>query len=231
MGKNVLIVDDNPSDMILSSAIIEEHNCAVMTAENGMEALEVLTHNPVDMFVIDLQMPKMGGIELIKRIRLMDRFKKTPIIVMSARGESKDVMLAVQVGADDYAVKPIDHQVFEEKITRYLGNNEGWEEYPVQLLKSDVTGTRVTGFDIISVSEVGMTVQSDVPWDETQLHEVRAKLLEEKGIGTLKARIKEKLKVNGRYQMRLFFVGTNEKTRQGLRLICRDLWQKKQKAG
>ena len=118
MSKYVLVVEDNPSDLMISSAMVESMGLVPITATNGIEALDQLGEYEFQLFIVDLQMPKMGGIDLIKRIKKIEEVKTVPIIVTSARKESKDVKGAVLAGAQDYLVKPLDKQVFAEKLKK-----------------------------------------------------------------------------------------------------------------
>ena len=75
MSKYVIVVDDNPSDLILASALVEALGVPVLKAEGGFEALEHVDENDVCLIIVDLQMPKMSGIELLKRLQRIEKVK------------------------------------------------------------------------------------------------------------------------------------------------------------
>ncbi len=99
----LLIVDDEQkiSGMLKKYAIFEGHQ--VMEAADGFTAVELCETNDFDMIIIDVMMPELDGFSTVKAIR---RFKQTPVIMLSARGEEYDKNHGFEVGVDDYVVKP-----------------------------------------------------------------------------------------------------------------------------
>ena len=85
MPGQVLVVDDNMSDLIMTSNHVESEGYETVQANNGIDALDKLAYHQFSLFIIDLQMPRMGGIELIQRLKRMSEMKDTPILVTSAR--------------------------------------------------------------------------------------------------------------------------------------------------
>jgi len=99
----LLIVDDEQKirEMIKKYAMFEGHQ--VMEAADGFTAVELCESNDFDMIIIDVMMPELDGFSTVKAIR---RFKQTPVIMLSARGEEYDKIHGFEVGVDDYVVKP-----------------------------------------------------------------------------------------------------------------------------
>ncbi len=106
--QNVLIVDDNPSDMAVAKHCVEKLGMNAVSASGGFEALELLDQYHFDIYIVDLQMPKMSGIDLLKRIKPIAEKSKGSMLVMSGRSRPTDIEQAIRVGAKDYVVKPID---------------------------------------------------------------------------------------------------------------------------
>lgn len=99
----ILVVEDDPSISKLISITLEMHQYLYRTAKNGNEAiLEILSNKP-DIIILDLGLPDMDGIDVIKKVR---SWSTVPIIVVSARGEDRDKIEALDGGADDYLTKP-----------------------------------------------------------------------------------------------------------------------------
>lgn len=99
----ILVVEDDPSISKLISITLEMHQYLYRTAKTGNEAiLEILSNKP-DIIILDLGLPDMDGIEVIRKVR---GWSTVPIIVVSARGEDKDKIEALDGGADDYLTKP-----------------------------------------------------------------------------------------------------------------------------
>lgn len=99
----ILVVDDEPLYLRLLQINLLTEGYEVITATNGEDALEAIsTHSP-DLVLLDIMMPKLDGITATERIR---QFSNVPIIMLTARGEEQDRVLGLNVGADDYIVKP-----------------------------------------------------------------------------------------------------------------------------
>lgn len=99
----ILVVEDDCAIRNLITTALETHDYRFMTAQNGETAiLEVLSHNP-DVILLDLGLPDMDGIEIIRKVR---GWSKMPVIVVSARSEDQDKIQALDAGADDYLTKP-----------------------------------------------------------------------------------------------------------------------------
>ncbi|ACI20983.1 response regulator [Thermodesulfovibrio yellowstonii] len=113
---SVLVVDDSISVRKTLQSVLEAKKLRVYTAKDGVEALNLLERNKVDMVVTDLEMPVMHGYELISRLRKDARFKNLPIIVLTSRGTKKHEEKAFELGADGYIVKPFDEKTIEEEI-------------------------------------------------------------------------------------------------------------------
>ncbi len=109
--KVILIVDDDERNLIALQMVLENYGPTLLTAQDGMEALEILRQNPAtDLVLIDVMMPEMDGYETIKRIRLENRYKKLPIIVLTAKAMKSELEKCLSVGASDYLSKPVDVQ-------------------------------------------------------------------------------------------------------------------------
>lgn len=99
----ILIVEDDKAVRNLISTTLEMHQYQYLISQNGTSALlEITSHNP-DVILLDLGLPDIDGIEIIQKIR---SWSNTPIIVISARNEDQDKILALDAGADDYLTKP-----------------------------------------------------------------------------------------------------------------------------
>ena len=104
-GKTVLIVEDD--QLLLNSLRIklEKMGYRVLTASDGQEGLHLAVTETVDLILVDILMPKMDGITMITRLRPLIP-KTIPIIILTAKGEEVDRIVGLELGADDYIVKP-----------------------------------------------------------------------------------------------------------------------------
>ena len=119
MGKKVLVVEDHHDTSFMLCRLLKMEGYEVEHAIDGMVGYNTATSEHPDLIVTDVQMPRMNGIEMIKRIREEDEFRQTPIIVMSAYGK-RIIDDALKAGADDFVEKPIDFEKFLTAIRSKL---------------------------------------------------------------------------------------------------------------
>ncbi|MCE1255072.1 MAG: response regulator transcription factor, partial [Anaerolineae bacterium] len=100
---SILVVDDDPGILTAIKQALLTHRYEVKTATNGAEALDLYRSNRPDLILLDLMMPKVDGLEVCRQIRAVD---DTPIIILSVKGSEVDIVAALDLGADDYLVKP-----------------------------------------------------------------------------------------------------------------------------
>jgi len=105
----ILIVDDTPDNIFLLEVILEKEGFSTLSAENGLEAIEVVKNNKVDLILMDVMMPEMDGFEASRNIRDMKASEHIPIIMITAKKrEQGDVIRGLGEGAVDYLTKPFD---------------------------------------------------------------------------------------------------------------------------
>jgi len=103
MAKRILIVDDEPRYLRLLEANLRTEGYEVVTAQDGAQAVDVFSGQPVDLVLMDVMMPKLDGFGATQRIR---EFSSIPIIILTAKGDEQDRVRGLDLGADDYLVKP-----------------------------------------------------------------------------------------------------------------------------
>ena len=103
MSHKILVVDDEPRYVRLMEANLVSAGYSVITASDGQEAVSVVDAKRPDLVLLDVMMPNLDGIGACERIR---RFSNVPIIMVTARGDDRDRVAGLDVGADDYIVKP-----------------------------------------------------------------------------------------------------------------------------
>ncbi|MDT9717271.1 response regulator transcription factor [Paenibacillus sp. ClWae2A] len=101
----ILVVDDDSHIRKLIRIYLEKNQFSVLEAADGQEALDILSHTKVDLAIVDVMMPRIDGIELTEDIR---SYLDIPILMVTAKGESKDKVRGFNAGSDDYLVKPFD---------------------------------------------------------------------------------------------------------------------------
>ncbi|MCP4129526.1 MAG: response regulator [bacterium] len=108
-GKRILLVDDDMRNVFAVARVLEDNNMEVAKASNGKKALEILEEDPYfDLVLMDIMMPVMDGYQAMKIIRKQERFKKLPIIALTAKAMKLDRERSIEAGASDYLAKPIE---------------------------------------------------------------------------------------------------------------------------
>jgi CheY-like chemotaxis protein len=115
--KNILIVDDTLDSLQILYYLLRKQNHTVRMAGDGMEALHYLESYPVDMLITDINMPFMDGLTLLERIRSDRRFKKLPVILVTASARENFEQLAVQKGASGFLTQPFSSGDFNALVT------------------------------------------------------------------------------------------------------------------
>lgn len=116
----VLIIDDNPDNVMLIQILLECEGIDVRTAEHALEAMEVLKTCLPALILMDIQLPGMDGLELTRHLRRDPRFDAVTIVALTAYAMKKDEEDARNSGCDGYLTKPIDTRTFPSVVRRYL---------------------------------------------------------------------------------------------------------------
>lgn len=105
-GKHILIVDDSPSVRRVVSNMLKQNGWEVQMARDGVEALELVAREIPAAILLDIEMPRMDGYELIATLRSQAQYRTLPLVVLTSRAASKHQQRAIQLGANSYVVKP-----------------------------------------------------------------------------------------------------------------------------
>lgn len=106
MKKSILIVDDEKDIVDLLSYNLSKEGFTITTARNGKEALDRIKQKP-DLIILDVMMPEMNGLRVIQEIKKDKKMSSIPILLLTAKGSDTDEIVGLEVGADDYIVKPV----------------------------------------------------------------------------------------------------------------------------
>ena len=118
--ERLLVVDDDEMNRDLMSRRFRRAGYSVATAADGEQALRCLQNEPVDLVLVDLMMPRISGLELLKTLRAKYTPSQLPVIMVSALQESNQIVVALTFGANDYITKPIDFPVAIARIRTQL---------------------------------------------------------------------------------------------------------------
>lgn len=119
--KTILIVEDDSFVMDIYQTKLAQEGFEVITADNGMEALKKLEKEKPDLILLDIIMPYVDGLEVLKKVRIMDRMKNVPIILLTNLSQKEEVDQGIALGANDYLIKShFTPSEVLEKINKYL---------------------------------------------------------------------------------------------------------------
>lgn len=128
--RRLLLIDDDPNLILLVKDYLEFRGYEVITAENGREALEVLTQETPDMIICDVMMPEMDGYSLVRHVREDSRTSWIPVLFLSAKGQSQDRVKGLNTGADVYMVKPFEPEELVAQVESSLKQAARMSERP-----------------------------------------------------------------------------------------------------
>ncbi len=128
--KLILLVEDNPDDEALAIRALKKSNLAneIAVARDGVEALEFLfcegshadrdPHDAPVVILLDLKLPKVDGLEVLKRIKTDERTHRLPVVIMTSSSEEQDIINSYDLGANSYIRKPVDFNQFTEAVAQ-----------------------------------------------------------------------------------------------------------------
>jgi DNA-binding response OmpR family regulator len=120
MPATILVVDDDPVIQKLLAVNFEMEGYRVVTAGDGEEALACISAEHPDVVVLDVMMPKVDGIEVVRRMKADPATAPVPVLLLSARAQAKDVAEGLDAGADGYMTKPFDPVDLLERVASLL---------------------------------------------------------------------------------------------------------------
>jgi two-component system alkaline phosphatase synthesis response regulator PhoP len=135
MGKQILIVDDEPQIVRVLKGYLETAGFQVITASDGTEAIAAFRHESPDLVVLDLMLPEVDGLDVARAIR---RQGDVPIIMLTARVEETDRLIGLELGADDYVTKPFSPREVVARVRAVLRRTERTEPAPRTLKEGDI---------------------------------------------------------------------------------------------
>ena len=116
----ILVVDDNRMNRLKLSRGLENQGHSVGLAENGIQALKLLTDQVFDLILLDIIMPKMDGYQVLEEMKIDPKLSRIPVIVISAIDEMSSIIKCIEMGAEDYLPKPFDAVLLKARIEAAL---------------------------------------------------------------------------------------------------------------
>jgi len=129
MKRRILTVDDELSILKFLRSNLEDRGYTVISATNGEEAINIVERELPDLIILDVMMPKMDGFEVCRRLR---EWSQIPIIMLSARGDESDKVQCLDLGADDYIVKPFSANELVARVSAVLRRTKAASTLPAK---------------------------------------------------------------------------------------------------
>jgi class 3 adenylate cyclase len=124
----ILVVDDTPENLEIITMRLQAHGYDIVTAVDGEDALDKVTASTPDLVLLDIMMPKLDGIAVTKRLKADQSLPFIPIVLLTAKADSKDIVVGLDAGGDDYLTKPVDHGQLMARVRAMLRIKELHDE-------------------------------------------------------------------------------------------------------
>ena len=165
----VLIVDDTPKNIQLIGSILMEHEYRISVAKNGKEALKVVKDVKPDLILLDIMMPEMNGFETCEHLKDSQETRDIPVIFLTAKIESEDIVKAFELGAVDYVIKPFNAKELLVRINTHLELKFAHEkikksEQELRMVNAEIIAQR----DEIEAQRDQLVVQRDLVVSQKQ---------------------------------------------------------------
>jgi two-component system, cell cycle response regulator len=160
----ILLVDDTKLVLELEKSFLKLSNVEVLTAMNGVEALELIRKDPPDLIFMDMNMPAMDGIACCTVLKADPFLCSIPVVMLTTAGRDGDRERAQQAGCDDYLTKPIDRREFLEKARKYTDAVDRRDvRIPCQFPALFLLGNSPIGAQVMDLGDGGVFIASREP--------------------------------------------------------------------
>lgn len=150
MQTSILVVDDEVNICQLVQLYLEKDGFSVQCAHDGLAALSLFRSAPFDLVVLDLMLPKLDGMEVCREIR---RQSAAPIIMLTAKGETFDKILGLEMGADDYLVKPFEPKELVARVKAVLRRTKGCAEEETKTVSYPGLSISLLNYELLLAGE------------------------------------------------------------------------------
>ena len=165
--KNILVLDDNKNDLLMAKFVILRMGYNPVLLEKQSLLIDTLQLHKISLIVLDLDMPGLSGLDVLKKIKRVNSYKDIPIVMLTGNSDISNVKAAISTGAVDYIVKPIDPAIFESKVKKLIGQTDersqtNWIEYEIK--KSQDAEMRLyVPTQLQTIGEMSLTLKTKQP--------------------------------------------------------------------
>lgn len=140
---SVLVVDDNEDNRVVLKRRLERRGLNVTCAENGRRALEYLKESPFDLVLLDIMMPVMNGYQVLEEMKADEQLRRIPTIVISGLDDMDSIVKCIELGAEDYLLKPFNSTLLKARIDASLEKKYLWDQEERHLQQIEEYNTRL----------------------------------------------------------------------------------------
>ncbi len=165
--KNILVLDDNKNDLLMAKFVILRMGYNPILLEKQSQLMDSLQLQKISLIVLDIDMPGLSGLDVLKKIKRVSSYKDIPIVMLTGNSDVSSVKTAINTGAVDYIVKPIDPAIFESKVKKLIGQTDelsktNWIEYEIKK-SQDLEMRLYVGGQLQSIGEMSLTLKLKQP--------------------------------------------------------------------
>lgn len=121
MLKKVLVIDDSALIHQMYKMALMRYKCTIISAKNGQSGLDELARHPdIDLVLLDINMPVMGGLEFLQKVKELGKYSAIPIVIVSTEGKEEDTKKGMEMGAKGYVTKPIQTAALHAMIEKLI---------------------------------------------------------------------------------------------------------------
>ncbi len=228
--KNILVLDDNKNDLLMAKFVILRMGYNPILLEKPSQIIDALQLNEISLVILDIDMPGLSGIDILKKIKRVNSYKNIPIVMLTGHSDMENVKTAINTGAVDYIVKPIDPEIFETKVKKLIGHNDdllknNWIEFEVKKTKD--TELRVyLSAQLHSIGELSLTVKMNQSVPVGLTFYTEAHLFKELEINDPPLKVESCELVNEVYLVKCSLIGMSESDLKKIRLYNQLLMKK-----
>ena len=175
-----LIVDDDPAILKITQNLIQMQGHEVNCCENALDAIQTLSDLTYDILITDATMPAYSGFDLIRSAKKRKELSYLTIAMLTGRSEKSDIEQAVELGVQDYIVKPIEPELFLEKVERLAERHR--KKKNQKPIKSKYNSEMLTPIQIVRVTDIGLSIESPYPLSKGTIVTINLDELKEAGL-------------------------------------------------
>ncbi len=166
---NILLVDDDVAILKFGEVVLGKFGFKVTTSDNVLDSIEKIKNNQFDLVITDANMPRFSGFDLVRTIRSDSKYKNLAVAMLTGRRDKEDIKKAIELGIDDYIIKPIKPEVFIQKVRSLIDRkSQATKNQQSQnaSYKIKAQGSLRLDIDIVEIDEQGVTFHSPQFFDK-----------------------------------------------------------------